>query len=53
MLIDITYWDYSTHRKCDICEGKPADVGEIYWHLATIDGKQHCMCCLGNLVNKL
>ena len=47
MKIDITYWDYSTSYKCDVCGDEPID----YWHLATVNGKRHCMCCLGNLVN--
>ena len=46
MIIEITYWDYSTWHPCDICNNKP----DKDWSLATIDGKRHCMYCLGNLV---
>ena len=48
MKIDITYWDFSTWRKCDICGISPV----THWSLATIDGKRYCMNCLGNLVNR-
>ena len=48
MELNITYWDYSTWRPCDICGDKP----ESDWMLATVNGKRHCMNCLGDLVTR-
>lgn len=50
MLINIENWDFSTHRKCEICDCKPGD----YWNMAYIEYKGKmlwaCTCCLGYII---